>query len=121
MSREQRVSFSPPNEAIANYCLVAGGLFGSKDELGMLNRLTPQNTLAATKEIVHGIRVCTDWALDQPKNPCFNRVPFEHRIHNKAPRSVNDDILTLNTQSSSQWDGFRHLGVFGCRRTKGVK
>jgi hypothetical protein len=23
---------------------------------------------------------------------------------------VNDDILTFNTQSSSQWDGFRHFG-----------
>ena len=90
----------------------AWGLFGPGDELGMLNRLTPENTLAATKEIEHGVRVCTDWALDQPKAPCFNRAPFEHRIHNKAPRSVNDDMLSLNTQSSSQWDGFRHFGMF---------
>jgi len=28
----------------------------------------------------------------------------------KAPRFVNDDIWTFNTQSSSQWDGFRHFG-----------
>ncbi len=76
----------------------------------MLNRLTPENTIAATKEIVHGIRVSTDWSLDQPKFPCFGRVPFEQKIHHKAPRSVNDDILTFNTQSSSQWDGFRHFG-----------
>jgi hypothetical protein len=76
----------------------------------MLNRLTPENTLNAAKEIVHGIRVCTDWALDQPKAPCFNRQAFEHRILNKAPRSVNDDTLSLNTQSSTQWDGFRHFG-----------
>jgi hypothetical protein len=89
----------------------AWGLFGAKDELGMLNRLTAENTLAATKEIQHGIRVCTDWALDQPKAPCFNRAPFEHKIHNKAPRCVNDDTLSLNTQSSTQWDGFRHFGM----------
>jgi hypothetical protein len=89
----------------------AWGLFGANDELGMLNRLTPENILAATKEIVHGIRVCTDWALDQPKAPCFNRTPLEHKIHHKAPRSVNDDMLSLNTQCSTQWDGFRHFGI----------
>jgi hypothetical protein len=90
----------------------AWGLFGTNDQLGMLNRLTPENTLAATKEIVHGIRISTDLALDKPSAPCFNRVPFHQKIHHKAPRTVNDDILTLNTQSSSQWDGFRHFGKF---------
>jgi hypothetical protein len=89
----------------------AWGLFGEKDELGMLNWLTHANTVAAAKEIVHGIRVSTDWYLDQPKIPCFGRVPFEQKVHHKAPRTVNDDILTFNTQSSSQWDGFRHFGT----------
>jgi len=88
----------------------AWGLYGSTDELGMLNRLTSENTIAASKEIVHGIRVSTDCALDQPKSPCFHRQPFHQRIHHKAPRTINDDILTFNTQSSTQWDGFRHVG-----------
>ncbi|RDW66651.1 hypothetical protein BP5796_09400 [Coleophoma crateriformis] len=88
----------------------AWGLFGKDDQLGMLNRLTPETTLAATKEIVHGIRIATDWSMDRPKVPCFNRQPFQQRIHHKAPRTVNDDIITLNTQTSTQWDGFRHFG-----------
>ncbi|TVY55683.1 hypothetical protein LCER1_G002762 [Lachnellula cervina] len=88
----------------------AWGLFGKDDELGMLNRLTPETTLAATKEIVHGIRISTDWSLDKPSVPCFGRQKFHQHIHHKDPRTVNDDILTLNTQSSSQWDGFRHFG-----------
>ncbi|KAG0650111.1 hypothetical protein D0Z07_3398 [Hyphodiscus hymeniophilus] len=88
----------------------AWGLFGAKDELGMLNRLTPENTLTATKEVVHGIRVCTDWTLNLPKAPCFNRRQFEHKITHKYPRTVNDDNVHLNTQSSTQWDGFRHFG-----------
>jgi hypothetical protein len=91
----------------------AWGLFGDNDELGMLNRLTPENTKQAMKEVVHGARVCTDWALNQPKVPCFNRAVFKHEILHKHPRAVNDDILTLNTQSSSQWDGFRHFGELG--------
>lgn len=29
---------------------------------------------------------------------------------NKAPRIVNDDVITFNTQGSAQWDSFRHFG-----------
>jgi hypothetical protein len=89
----------------------AWGLYGKDDQLGMLNRLTPETTLAATKEIIHGIRISTDLNLNQPGIPCFGRAVFNQHIHHKAPRTVNDDILTLNTQSSSQWDGFRHYGT----------
>ncbi|KAI5201822.1 hypothetical protein E4T39_05048 [Aureobasidium subglaciale] len=88
----------------------AWGLYGSSDQLGALNLLTPSTTVAAAKEIQHGIRVSVDWPLDKMSPPCFNRVAFGHSINNKAPRSVNDDTVTFNTQSSSQWDGFRHYG-----------
>ncbi|KAJ5621660.1 hypothetical protein N7528_006443 [Penicillium herquei] len=88
----------------------AWGLFGEQDQLGMLNLLTPANTVAAAGEIVEGVRVSTDWALDSMAKPCFGRSAFQHTVKNKAPRAVNDDILTFNTQSSSQWDGFRHYG-----------
>jgi hypothetical protein len=90
----------------------AWGLFGAHDELGMLNLLTPETTIAAAKEIVDGQRISLDWPLDRLKIPSFNRIAFEQKIHHKAPRTVNDDILTFNTQSSSQWDGFRHFGRF---------
>ncbi|KAM3077521.1 hypothetical protein ACMFMG_006859 [Clarireedia jacksonii] len=80
------------------------------DQLGTLNRLTPQTTLAASKEIQHGIRISTDLPLGQPLSPCFGRQKFVHRIVSKSPRTVNDDVLELNTQSGSQWDGFRHFG-----------
>ncbi|KAI9650907.1 hypothetical protein NHQ30_000942 [Ciborinia camelliae] len=82
----------------------------STDQLGCLNRLTRETTLRAAQEITHGIRISTDWALDKPKVPCFGRANFEQKIIHKSPRAVNDDVLVLNTQSSSQWDGFRHFG-----------
>ncbi|KAJ5448531.1 hypothetical protein N7445_003352, partial [Penicillium cf. griseofulvum] len=88
----------------------AWGMFGDQDQLGMLNLLTPENTAAAAREIVDGMRVSTDWALNSMTTPCFGRSAFEHIVKNKAPRAVNDDILVFNTQSSSQWDGFRHYG-----------
>ncbi|KAJ5117009.1 hypothetical protein N7456_001357 [Penicillium angulare] len=88
----------------------AWGLFGDQDQLGKLNLLTPENTVAAAREITDGVRVSTDWALDSMATPCFGRSAFQHTVKNKAPRPVNDDVLTFNTQSSSQWDGFRHYG-----------
>ena len=39
----------------------AWGLFGNGDELGMLNRLSPENTIAATKESPWNSR------LDEPE------------------------------------------------------
>lgn len=49
------------------------------------------------------------WPLDKPAVPFLNRKQYEHTIIHKAPRTVNDDILHFNTQSSSQWDSFRHF------------
>ena len=88
----------------------ARGLFGPDDQLGMLNLLTPRAVAAAAQEIQTGVRISLDWALDKPSHPSFNRIPFQHTIKNKPSRCVNDDTLTFNTQSSSQWDGFRHYG-----------
>lgn len=89
----------------------AWGLFGNNDQLGMLNLITPETTSEAAKEIVEGIRISTDLPLDKFSTPAFGRQPFQQKIHHQVPRTVNDDILTFNTQASSQWDGFRHFGV----------
>ncbi|KAI5458620.1 putative cyclase-domain-containing protein [Mariannaea sp. PMI_226] len=86
----------------------AWGLFGDGDECGMLNLLTPEVVAQAATEIREGFRVSTDWPLDRMSKPCFGRAPFAHTIKSKTPRAVNDDTLEFNTQSSSQWDGFRH-------------
>lgn len=88
----------------------AWGRFGDDDELGTLNLLTPQVTAEAAKQIIDGVRVSVDWPLDSMSVPCFGRSCLEHKIQKKGERTVNDDILTFNTQSSSQWDGFRHYG-----------
>lgn len=88
----------------------AWGLFGDSDELGMLNLLVPSVTASAAAEIKEGVRIPTDWPMNRMSEPCFGRIPFKHEVKHKAPRSVNDDILSFNTQSSSQWDGFRHYG-----------
>ncbi|PNS15735.1 hypothetical protein CAC42_4187 [Sphaceloma murrayae] len=90
--------------------LNAWGLYGPSDELGALNRLTPPIILAAAREIQTGHRIGLDWPLDaQGSLPFFGRAAFHKQIIHKAPRVVNDDIWTFNSQSSSQWDGLRHF------------
>ena len=93
----------------------AWGLFGTNDELGMLNLLTPDVVAAAARDIKSGVRISLDWLLDKPLYPTYGRAPFQHKISRRGEsgRPVNDDIVSFNTQSSSQWDGFRH---YGCRK-----
>ncbi|KAH8660055.1 putative cyclase-domain-containing protein [Xylariales sp. PMI_506] len=93
----------------------AWGLWGPDDELGMLNLLTAETTAAAAQEIREGLRIRLDWPLDKPSFPSFERQRFEHQVHHKAPMTMNDDSIHINTQSSTQWDGFRH---YGYQRTK---
>lgn len=88
----------------------AWGRFGDDDQLGTLNFLTPETTKKAAQEITDGMRIPTDWPLGSMSTPCFNRDPLRHTFKHKAPRTINDDMLYFNTQSSSQWDGFRHFG-----------
>ncbi|KAI9901925.1 hypothetical protein N3K66_003742 [Trichothecium roseum] len=89
----------------------AWGLHGPSDQLGALNALTPSAVAAAARdEIRDGARVSTDHPLDAVSPPCFGRAGLSHRMWQKKPRVVNDDEVTLNTQSSSQWDGLRHFG-----------
>ena len=43
-----------------------------------------------------------NWPLDAQSKPCFGRQAFLKNIVHKAPRIVNDDIWTFDSQSSSQ-------------------
>ncbi len=47
--------------------------------------------------------------LNVPEVPGFSREQFKHKIKVLAPGIAYDDIYELNTQSGTQWDGFRHV------------
>ncbi|KAH0836931.1 hypothetical protein FOPE_04725 [Fonsecaea pedrosoi] len=128
----------PPVPGTPKGC--AWGIFdkdGVKDQVGTLNILTPSVVLEASKEIRTGesvalkyvdgdngytkighalilISYAASWGLENPPSP-FYREKFHHSIkdvgkeHN-MPICCFDDIVHFNTQSSSQWDGFRHWG-----------
>lgn len=54
----------------------------------------------------------SSWALNLPHRPVFNRQQLEHKIVDNSLFSQSmsfDDVVSFNTQSSSQWDGLRHV------------
>ncbi|KAI1390916.1 uncharacterized protein F4822DRAFT_167000 [Hypoxylon trugodes] len=89
----------------------AWGLYGDKDELGTLNRLTNERVAAAAQsEIKTGHRISLNWPLNaQSEKSFFARKLFHQELIRKDPRVVNDDIWTFNSQVSTQWDGLRHF------------
>jgi hypothetical protein len=83
--------------------------WGGSDELGRLNLLTPQRIAKATQENVKtGEVVSLNLPLNMPGPPFFGRKPFHHEIKSLG-KGAFDDETSINTQSSSQWDGFRHF------------
>jgi hypothetical protein len=51
-----------------------------------------------------------------PATPAVSRLPFNHEIKTLERGIAYDDIYTLNTQSGTQWDGFRHVAHAGSRK-----
>ncbi|KAJ5125118.1 hypothetical protein N7448_004444 [Penicillium atrosanguineum] len=89
--------------------LSAWGLW-KNPALGSLNHLHEIKTLEAAKsEIKTGDRVTLNLPLDAIDPGLLGRQIFQQKVIDKSPSIVNDDIITFNTQGSSQWDGFRHF------------
>lgn len=86
------------------------GVWGDDDRFGTLNLLTPERVLRG-KECVRTGRVhCVSLELELPDPPLFGRPAFTHEVVSRPSGISSDDMLHgLNTQSSSQWDGFRHV------------
>lgn len=78
-------------------------------QLGRINLLTPSRVQAAAKEIKTGQIVPLNLPLQVPEIPAFNREIFQHEIKILSEGIAYDDKYTLNTQSGTQWDGFRHF------------
>ncbi len=85
------------------------GLWGDDDVLGTLNLLTPERALRATASIRTGRWFALSLDLALPDPPLFGRPPLRHEVTGGASE-IHDDVLhDFNTQSSAQWDGFRHF------------
>jgi kynurenine formamidase len=85
--------------------------FGRDDERGALNFLTADAVLGGVREVREGVSIGLNLPMRAPEPTLFDRTPFEHRIV-PIDRNTWDEYLEgYNPQSSSQWDGFRHVRV----------
>ena len=84
------------------------GLWGDDDVFGCLNLLTPERVQAAMASAVEGKVFNLNLELELPDPPLFGRSSVHHVVLDTAT-GHDDEIDAFNTQSSSQWDGFRHV------------
>ena len=84
------------------------GLWGQDDVFGCLNLLTPDRVQAGASCIRTGAVFPLNLELELPGPPLFGRSQFTHTVHDR-PSGHDDELAGWNTQSSSQWDGFRHI------------
>ena len=86
------------------------GLWGDHDVFGCLNLLTPERVKAGLACVEEGVTFCLNLELELPDPPLFGRSALVHDVAWLSGQSGHDDSLSqFNTQSSSQWDGFRHI------------
>jgi Putative cyclase len=80
------------------------------DRFGCLNLLTPERAAAAAGLVSRGAVFPLNWSMALPDPPLFGRAGHAHTVTGHARSVSHDDVLDgWNTQSSSQWDGFRHI------------
>ena len=87
------------------------GLWGDDDVFGCLNLLTPERVRAAMACAIDGAVFSLNLELELPDPPLFGRSSVRHVVHDSTT-GHDDEIDGYNTQSSTQWDGFRHVRHF---------
>ncbi|KAI8971545.1 hypothetical protein BDF20DRAFT_885059 [Mycotypha africana] len=89
----------------------AWGLWGEDDNYGTLNLLTEERVQKAAQCIRRGAVFPLNWKLESPKPALFGRYEVQHEYKSLDPNGlVYDDCYhNFNTQSSTQWDGLRHM------------
>jgi Putative cyclase len=88
------------------------GVWGDGDVFGCLNLLTPDRVLAGAACVRDGAVFPLNLELELPGPPLFGRPSFTHEVSwlgGDAKIGHDDQLHGWNTQSSSQWDGFRHI------------
>jgi kynurenine formamidase len=104
------------------------GDFGPDDQLGRLNLLTPERVRAAVAEVEAGVPFCLSLPLDLPGGSKWNprrrppvikptirngksNICYQVRQDNPEHTDVLcDDMVTLYTQYSTQWDSLAQVG-----------
>jgi len=88
------------------------GLFGSDDNLGLVNLLTPERVLEAARLVKRGRVFPMNAPLDAVSPPISSArgMPRHHLVHADGALSFDDVYDNFFPQGSSQWDSLGHIG-----------
>jgi kynurenine formamidase len=104
------------------------GDWGPDDQLGRLNLLTPEKVKQGVAEVKEGLSFCLSLPLDYPGGNVLNprrfppvlrptlrggRPNFIYEVRNDNPDAtdvINDDVVIMHLQYSTQWDSLAHVG-----------
>ena len=98
---------------------LAWGLWGPEDQVGTLNRITPERVVEAAQLVKRGVR----FNLDLPLHVPYGLLPTGAHRRRQAPEltlfkgempphlvSRDDKMDEFYLQCSSQWDSLTHMG-----------
>jgi kynurenine formamidase len=113
MARENELRQLPSYQELPWNEILGGRIswdfFGADDELGTIGLIGNEQVAAAASEIVRGARFNLSLPLDQPNPAPGGRPHYEHHIYASERNSFDDWLDRLYMQSSTQWDGLRHV------------
>jgi hypothetical protein len=105
------------------------GDYGPDDQLGRMNELTPAKVKQGIAEVKEGMTFCLSMPLDYPGGAILNprrhppqirptlrgdRPNFGYQVAWDTPGMIdviNDDMVLLHLQYSTQWDTLAHVGA----------
>jgi kynurenine formamidase len=87
----------------------AWGVFGSDDELGTLNHLTPERVLDAIGLVRAGEVFNLSLRLSAIDPPLYDREAMLHSVFPPDRNTRDDRLDNFFLQASTHWDGFRHV------------
>lgn len=87
-------------------------------DLGTLQKCSEQTVREALSSARSGTVVNLNLPITEPDPPLFDRSPVQHEIFYPDRNTLDDRLDAFYPQSSSQWDGLRHVrarehGFFG--------
>lgn len=85
------------------------GLWPGREVLGCLNRITPERRQRAAALVQRGDVFALDLDPELPDPPLFNRARLQREVTWLGEVGHDEILNNYNTQSSTQWDGFRHI------------
>lgn len=108
------------------------GEFGPDDQRGRMNLVTPAKVLQGITEVRHGRSLCLSLPLDVPGGQAMNprrMAPRRYAVMRDGASTgqqgfcwsyanedpdltdvVNDDLVLMSLQYSTQWDSLAHVG-----------